>query len=200
MSTLYYETSNSLTHHGIKGQKWGVRRFQNEDGTLTVRGQMRYAGKSNIRKEYDSAKANYRKTKIIYDDDFNDAFNYSSWHGINQFIKGTKTNIKSDKRWDRAFESEEKFKTAKEQYKQAKKKRKDALDDNYREVLKNTSTLENLLYNNAYKKRVAKLLTDRDMSIDAAKRRAKQETIVNTAVVASIISAIGVYQIYKHRS
>ena len=26
---------NELYHHGIKGQKWGVRRFQNEDGSLT---------------------------------------------------------------------------------------------------------------------------------------------------------------------
>lgn len=31
-----------LEHHGIKGQKWGVRRYQNEDGTLTTDGQIRY--------------------------------------------------------------------------------------------------------------------------------------------------------------
>ena len=31
-----------LEHHGIKGQKWGVRRFQNEDGTLTSAGKERY--------------------------------------------------------------------------------------------------------------------------------------------------------------
>jgi hypothetical protein len=31
-----YETE--LYHHGIKGQRWGVRRFQNYDGTLTAKG------------------------------------------------------------------------------------------------------------------------------------------------------------------
>lgn len=32
-----------LAHHGIKGQKWGIRRFQNEDGALTKAGIERYA-------------------------------------------------------------------------------------------------------------------------------------------------------------
>ena len=31
-----------LKHHGIKGQKWGVRRYQNPDGTLTAEGKKRY--------------------------------------------------------------------------------------------------------------------------------------------------------------
>ena len=31
-----------LSHHGIKGQKWGIRRFQNPDGTLTAAGKARY--------------------------------------------------------------------------------------------------------------------------------------------------------------
>lgn len=36
------ETEASMCHHGIKGQHWGIRRFQNEDGTLTSRGKVRY--------------------------------------------------------------------------------------------------------------------------------------------------------------
>ena len=34
---------NELYHHGIKGQKWGVRRFQNPDGSLTEAGRNRYS-------------------------------------------------------------------------------------------------------------------------------------------------------------
>lgn len=32
-----------LMHHGIKGQRWGVRRFRNTDGTLTDAGKKRYS-------------------------------------------------------------------------------------------------------------------------------------------------------------
>lgn len=35
---------NELYHHGIKGQRWGVRRYQNEDGTLTDVGMRRLTG------------------------------------------------------------------------------------------------------------------------------------------------------------
>lgn len=37
------EDNLELYHHGVKGQRWGVRRYQNEDGTLTPRGEKRLA-------------------------------------------------------------------------------------------------------------------------------------------------------------
>lgn len=37
-----YLITKELYHWGIKGQKWGVRRYQNEDGTLTESGKARY--------------------------------------------------------------------------------------------------------------------------------------------------------------
>ena len=46
MNEYIITRSNELAHFGIKGQKWGVRRYENEDGTLTEAGKIRY-GTSN---------------------------------------------------------------------------------------------------------------------------------------------------------
>lgn len=65
-----------LVHHGIKGQRWGIRRYQNEDGSLTPSGRRRYSSyltsqykiqggeKSNSykrSKEFDDKITNYRE-------------------------------------------------------------------------------------------------------------------------------------------
>ena len=46
------DLNDELYHHGIKGQKWGVRRYQNEDGSLTYRGKMRYIKDSERASKY----------------------------------------------------------------------------------------------------------------------------------------------------
>lgn len=48
-----------LVHHGIKGQKWGVRRYQNADGTLTSAGK-----KHQERREKQQYKKEYKTDKL----------------------------------------------------------------------------------------------------------------------------------------
>lgn len=57
---------NELYHWGIKGQKWGVRRYRNEDGSLTPDGKKRY-GKPLI-KVKKSVKAHSKNVKRYYSD------------------------------------------------------------------------------------------------------------------------------------
>ena len=64
---LAYRTkySNELYHYGVKGQKWGIRRYQNPDGSLTDEGKKRYQKieddikKSALIEERGIALANY---------------------------------------------------------------------------------------------------------------------------------------------
>lgn len=42
---------NELQHWGIKGMKWGIRRYQNKDGSLTPEGKKRYDDATNSSKD-----------------------------------------------------------------------------------------------------------------------------------------------------
>lgn len=44
----YILVNKELYHHGIKGQKWGVRRFQKKDGSLTPAGKKRYSDSDGV--------------------------------------------------------------------------------------------------------------------------------------------------------
>ena len=59
MNTWTCTRQGELYHYGIKGQKWGVRRFQNKDGSLTPAGKKRYdeyGMRYGVKAEYDKSK------------------------------------------------------------------------------------------------------------------------------------------------
>ena len=127
-----------LVHHGIKGQHWGVRRFQNEDGTRTALGKKHEKtldsydsennGKSNARLEYKQAKKDYDKSFKDYYSKSGQAYSLSK-----------KKREDNDKRLNKTLEDAKKLDEAKKQYKAEKKQVKAESKAKAKEIRKNMS-------------------------------------------------------------
>lgn len=74
-----------LAHYGIKGMKWGVRRYQNYDGSYTKKGLERYR---KAESDYENAKTKAAETKSAY----------KSGQATRQQVKEANRAVKTEKR------------------------------------------------------------------------------------------------------
>lgn len=86
---------NELYHYGVEGMRWGVRRYQNPDGSLTAAGRRRYA--------IDEARSNLRSAKRESKDarrEYNRAFGLNSTvnaNNVSETAKATRRMLDANK-------------------------------------------------------------------------------------------------------
>lgn len=93
----YNMTSSSkvLMHYGIKGQKWGIRRYQNEDGSYTP------AGRKRMQKQVDRIVAKQRSRGVRR----STAHTSNQWKVIDKSSKEYASDVTLANKWTKAFKA-----------------------------------------------------------------------------------------------
>jgi hypothetical protein len=104
--------TNELYHHGIKGQKWGIRRYQNPDGSLTEAGKKRkarsdrYSRGKQISKEHSKIAYDKHQESLKNDYQYNAAYNEAmltaNRYGLDLHGRGGSTRYWTEDELERA--------------------------------------------------------------------------------------------------
>lgn len=165
--TYWAPTDLYLAHHGIKGQKWGIRRYQNPDGSLTALGKKRYEiYNSQYKEDLERYTASHKGEKNIFPEfyekkkaEFTQKLGEERINEINEKVNDTvfqldnsdfskfKTNSKNKKLWDEYYPKLLKMHGTPEELSETYKKVDKFVTDVYRKLAREytQTTLDQIL-------------------------------------------------------
>lgn len=159
-----------LSHHGIKGMKWGIRRYQDANGEYTPAGKKRYLTDktAKIQRDIDSFKGHEKgitdkKGKVLL----------------------TKEDVAGQVKGLRDAKAKQ----------EAKLSRKWEINKTTQSLNKTASTSDKIIYNEATRKLAAKYIVDKNMSVAEATKKAKGDAWLNTAAFVGFFGALTLAEI-----
>lgn len=168
MSEYILTADGELYHYGVKGMKWGRRKASYET--------------SAIRKSYDQAKANKKAARKAY----NKAYDKYAANPLNAFTK------KGTERWGDVLDKAKASNKADQEYKKAKKARKQAIKSTARDIERRANYKDKMVYNSATYKKAAKYVVDNNMTVAEATKKAKGAAQRNTAAFVAAYGALAI--------
>jgi hypothetical protein len=173
-----YIHTYELSHHGIKGMRWGVRRYQNVDGSLTIAGKKRYSDNVvDAKSSMNAAKSERKAANKAYNKAYN-RYNMLPTRKNYKQLMDANENLKAKNRA---------YKKAKLGYKVAKTDEDGGFDPNKKKS-KHQTALEEKYRNQGYSAKEATVM---------ARDRIRTERVL-AATAALTVTACAAYAANKY--
>ena len=182
-----YNNFDELYHYGVLGMKWGHKKRYK--ATLADAKLAYKKRNSSIQKRYDIGMAdiekNYKRGQMLSDKDQKreldlDDMARRDWAKSKAIYKDAKRKAKYD-------------------YKTNVAKTKDAYKNNYKQLKSESDALDKLVFNSATRARAAKYMTQNNMTMSEAKKRARKDAVKNTATTLAVIGGLSLVQLAKEK-